>query len=195
MESVTARILIVAATELELRIVGGLAPMLCCGIGPIEAAVHTAAELARADVAAVLHIGVAGSSRDAGVAVGSLVLGSEAVYEDIAGDLAARMPRVERLAPDARLLEVARRTLPEAAVLPIGTTARVGAGRACAVEAMEGFAVLRACELAGVPGIELRAISNHVDDARDGWRLDDALESLSRALPPLVEAVSRAVAD
>ena len=47
-------------------------------------------------------------------------------------------------------------------MLPIGTSARVGGGAACEVEAMEGFAVLRAAALAGVPALELRAVSNAV---------------------------------
>jgi futalosine hydrolase len=187
-------ILVVAATELELEIVGDLAPTLCCGIGPIEAGVHAAAELAREPRGAVLHVGLAGAARDAGIRVAELVLGDEAVYEDIAGDLAARMPRVERLKPDARLLAVAHSTLPTASLRPIGTTARVGAGRTCAVEAMEGFAVLRACQLAGVPGVELRAISNFVDDARADWRIQDALAALAAALPSLVASVDAALA-
>jgi len=189
-----AGILIVAATDLELQVVGGLAPTLCCGIGPIEAAARTAAALAAGTSAAVLHVGVAGARRRAGVPVGGLVVGSESIFEDIAGDLAARMPRVERLTPDGRLLEAARSALPEAAVRPIGTTARVGAGKICAVEAMEGFAVLRAAELAGVAGVEVRAISNLVDDHRDDWRIDDALEALGRAAPDLVAAIDAAIA-
>jgi futalosine hydrolase len=183
-------ILVVAATELELRIVGDHAPTLCCGIGPIEAAAHTAAALGGEAVAAVIQLGVAGATREAAVAPGDLVVGGEAVYEDISGDVAARLPRVERLVPDPRLLQAARLALPEAMVLPIGTTARVGAGRACPVEAMEGFAVLRACELAGVPAIELRAISNRVEDARADWRLGDALAALEQALPRLLDGVA-----
>jgi propanediol dehydratase small subunit len=53
--------------------------------------------------------------------------------------------------PDPALLAAARRALPEAAVLAIGTSARVGGTDGVDVEAMEGFAVLRAAELAGVP--------------------------------------------
>jgi len=187
--------LLVAATELELRVAGDLAPTLCCGIGPIEAAASTAAALAASAPAAVLHVGVAGARRDRDLKVGGLVVGAEAIYEDIAGDLAARMPRIERVAPDPRLLDAARTALPGADVLPIGTTARVGAGRTCPVEAMEGFAVLRAAELAAVPAIEVRAISNLVDDRRDDWRLDEALEALGQALPGLLAAITAAVSE
>jgi futalosine hydrolase len=74
----------------------------------------------------------------------------------------------------------------------IGTTARV-AGGICPVEAMEGFAVLRAAELAGVPAVEVRAISNHVEDERAAWRIDDALEALAEALPRLTATIEDAV--
>ena len=49
---------------------------------------------------------------------------------------------------------------PDARFCPIGTSARVGGTHGCAVEAMEGFAVLRACALAGVPALEVRVTSN-----------------------------------
>ncbi len=72
-------------------------------------------------------------------------------------------------------------------MLPIATSARVGGGTACDVEAMEGFAVLRAAELAGVPAIELRTVSNLVEERdRSRWRFDEALAELEAALTRLV---------
>ena len=53
-------------------------------------------------------------------------------------------------------------------MLPIGTSARVGGTHDVDVEAMEGFAVLRACELAGVPAVEVRVVSNETGRARPG---------------------------
>jgi futalosine hydrolase len=51
---------------------------------------------------------------------------------------------------------------------------------------MEGFGVLRACELAGVPAVELRAISNSPDESdRTKWVFEDAFELLGRALDRL----------
>jgi len=95
---------------------------------------------------------------------------------------------VTRVAPDADLLAAARRALPDARVLPIGTTGRVGGGEGCEVEAMEGFAVLRAAELAGVPAIELRAVSNAVAETnRDRWSIDDALAALGRGLDAVLQ--------
>jgi hypothetical protein len=111
------------------------------------------------------------------------VIGSESVYEDALGG--ALVPA--RTVPDLSLVDAARRALPGALVLPIGTSARVGGTSSCEVEAMEGFAVLRAARLAGVPAVEVRAISNEIDEPdRSRWHFDDALATLQDALPRLL---------
>jgi len=175
-------ILVVAATERELAGAAGAAT-LACGIGPVEAAAASARALAELRPAALLHVGIAGAR---GIPVPQLVIGSEAVYEDaLVGGL---VPERER--PDPRLVDAAQRALPEARVLPIGTSARVGGTSSCDVEAMEGFAVLRAARLAGVPAVEVRAVSNEIDDPdRTRWRFDDALTALDAALPRLLSAL------
>lgn len=179
------KVLLVAATEPEL---GGL-PGLVCGIGPVEAAAVTARELAERRPGAVLHVGLAGASRASGIRPPQLVLGSASVYCDIA----AEIPVLSGAMPDSALLAVARHVLPDAHVLPIGTSAAVDGSHGVDVEAMEGFGVLRACALAGVPAIELRAVANEIEEAdRSRWHLADALEALAAALPELVAALSAA---
>jgi nucleoside phosphorylase len=174
-------LLVVAATERELSLVQG-AETLCCGIGPVEAAARTSRALAERKPDALLHIGIAGAR---GIAPPALVLGSESVYEDARGPLVP-----SRIAPDAALLAAAIEVLPEARLLAIGTSACVGGTTHCEIEAMEGFAVLRAAQLAGVPAIELRAISNDVDEPdRTKWRFDDAFATLADAVPRLASAL------
>jgi nucleoside phosphorylase len=175
-------ILVVAATERELAGAVG-AVTLACGIGPVEAAAASARALAEQRPDALLHVGIAGAR---GIPVPQLVIGSEAVYEDaLAGGLVP-----ERVRPDPRLVDAAQRALPEARVLPIGTSARVGGTSSCEVEAMEGFAVLRAARLAGVPAVEVRAVSNEIDEPdRARWRFDDALAALDAALPRLLSVL------
>ncbi|HEY2370991.1 MAG TPA: hypothetical protein VGH82_00440 [Gaiellaceae bacterium] len=170
--------LVVAATERELAYVQG-AETFVCGIGPVEAALQTAEALTRARPAAVLHVGIAGAR---GLEPLSLVIGSEAVYCDVI-DAASTLPRVEREKPEASLVERVQRALPEAHVLPIGTCAKVGGAAAFDVEAMEGFGVLRACALAGVPAVELRTISNDpAEPDRAKWRFDEAFAVLGDAV-------------
>jgi len=171
-------ILVVAATEQELAGASGVST-LACGIGPVEAAAATSRALAQLKPAAVLHVGIAGART---IPAPDLVIGSQAVYEDADGGLVRKHAR-----PDPDLVEAARRALPEAHVLPIGTSARVGGTSGCDIEAMEGFAVLRAAELAGIPALEVRAVSNEIDEPDRGrWRFDDALAALAAALPRLL---------
>ncbi|HEX4677953.1 MAG TPA: hypothetical protein VH210_01945 [Gaiellaceae bacterium] len=188
-------ILVVAATPEELRGADGAAT-LSCGVGPVEAAARTAAALAGQLPDAVLHVGIAGGrSFDQP----RFVIGSEAVYCD------ADDPRwIElRVPADPGLVDAARRALPEASVEPIGTSARVGGSMSsqsvssqsaeCEVEAMEGYAVLRAAALAGVPAVEVRVLSNAVGEPdRAKWRFDEAKDVLASALPALIEEVARA---
>ena len=103
-----------------------------------------AAALERAAPDAILHVGVAGARRASGVEVLEVVVGSEAVYEDL---VTARKLAPTLVSADQRLVEAASAALPSARVMPIGTTGRVGGASGCQVEAMEGFAVLRAAEL------------------------------------------------
>jgi len=177
-------VLVVAATGRELSAVAG-ANALTCGIGPVEAAAATARALAERRPSALLHVGIAGARV---LAVGTTVIGTEAVY----CDLGAAIPVVDRVAPDARLLRALRAAFPDLPALPIGTSARVGGTTSeLHVEAMEGFAVLRAAELAGVPAVEVRVVANEVDEPdRARWRFDEALAALAEILPRLVAVAS-----
>ena len=177
-------ILVVAATPRELESVRS-PDAFACGVGPVEAAAATARAIVERRPDVLLHVGIAGAR---GISPPQLVIGSEAVYEDAAGG--TWVPG--RVVPDHRLVEAARRALPEALVQPIGTSARVGGASDCQVEAMEGFAVLRAAELAGVPAVEVRAVSNEIDEPdRARWRIDDAIAALDAAVPRLLAELGR----
>jgi nucleoside phosphorylase len=174
-------ILLVAATDIELC----EHPGLVCGVGPVEAAATTSRALALEAPEAVLQVGIAGAR---GITPGGLVIGSESVYSDIS----AEIPVVERVRPDERLLDALRLAVPEALVLPIGTSASVGGAADVRVEGMEGFGVLRACALAGIPAIEVRAVSNEISEGdRSRWRIGRALEALGDALPRMLEAAAQ----
>jgi nucleoside phosphorylase len=176
-------VLLIAATERELVGLDGFV----CGIGPVESALATARRLAEGSPGAVLHIGIAGARK---LELPALVLGSAAIYSDVI-DPASTLPRIDRVEADAELLAVAQAALPEAHVLPIATSGTVGGGTNCEVEAMEGFGVLRACALVGVPAVELRAISNAVNESdRSRWRIDEALELLAAAVPRVLGALN-----
>lgn len=178
-------VLLVAATERELCGHTGLT----CGVGPVEAAAETARALALEHPDAVLHVGLAGG---VGIPMGTVVVGTESVYADIA----AAIPVVSRVEPSPGLVSAVLGVLPDARALPIVTSAAVSGPSGSEpqgdrVEAMEGFAVLRACELAGIPALEVRAISNEIgEDDRKRWELDRGLAALAAAIPHLLVAVS-----
>ena len=167
--------LVVAATERELAHVRRFETHVC-GIGPVEAAISTARALVERAPSSVLHVGIAGART---IEPLSIVLGSEAIYCDID----ARIAVVDRVVPDAALLARAQAALPDAHTLPIGTSAAVGGATTCEIEAMEGFGVLRACAVAGVPAVELRVISNRYDESN--WRFEEAFELIGATLDRL----------
>ena len=134
----------------------------------------------------MLHVGIAGARRAAGIPLLSVVIGSESIYSDHR----LRDRPSPTATPDAGLLDAARRALPDALVRPIATSGLVGGGRDAEVEAMEGYGVLRAAQDAGVPALEVRVVSNEVEEQdRANWMFTEAFAALHALLPGLVEEV------
>ncbi len=178
-------ILVVCALAAELR---GLEPrdgvdVLAAGIGPVEAAAATARALALGAYAAVVNAGIGGAFRGRARIGEALLVGEERLADlGLEGGGALTLPDgaelTGRAAADPELLARC-----EGLSLPVGrglTVAQVTTTDATAerllrtydahVESMEGFAVLRAAAIAGVPALELRGISNEVGDrAKSGW--------------------------
>lgn len=180
------RILVVAATSRELAAPDGW-QTLRCGVGPVDAAAATAAAIAAHAPDAILHVGIAGARRGVSLPIPSLAIGTESHFCDMVKGF-TWAPRVVVASPV--LLAAAKLAIPTARVGVIGTSARVGGATECDVEAMEGFAVLRAAELAGIPAIEVRAISNEVEEVdRTKWKFDAAFEAITRATPKLVSTM------
>jgi len=176
-------LLVIAATPQELAGAAG-ARTLVCGIGPREAYTATEDAVAEGGASIVLNVGIAGARRGSGVPLLATVIGTQAV--DCDGDS-------EPIAPAVSLRAAVRRALPDALAVPIGTSARVGGTTGVAVEAMEGFSVLAACLDEGVPAIELRVISNEIEEPdRSLWRFDDALAELARVTALVVAEIQRA---
>mgnify|MGYP002789528278 FL=1 len=209
----SAPLMIIAATAMELPPPPATSAhvAVCCGVGPVDAAAQTARVLAVHAPRAVLHVGIAGARRASGLRPGQVVIGQRALYHDLLID-ARFAPRV--VEADAALLQAAHAALPSAVLRDIGTSARVGgtmtggvpSGEAASgeatshavagveVEAMEGFAVLRACQLAGVPALEIRVISNAIEEHdRTKWQFAEAFGVLHALVPPLLAAFDRTV--
>lgn len=168
--------------------------VLVCGVGPVEAAARVARALAQGRYTTVVNAGIAGSFPGVAPVGQGVVVAHESLELDIETGEPLALPHgertihradsdpalvatlVERGVPAVRGITVARVTATDA------TAARLAALGA-QVESMEGFAVLRAAEIAGVPAVEIRGISNIVGDrSRSEWNFDAGIAGLRRAI-------------
>lgn len=204
--------LVLIATQLERVRLPSLADAprsAVCGLGPVAAALGTAAALAEQPAREVLLVGLAGSRDLERAPLGSVALGSEAWNECVGVghgrgflDLAGMQLDGEPLPADR--LELHRPpSLASLPALPLGT---VGAASAdpdeaaarrarrpeVVLEEMEAWGVAQACERYGASLTVLRGVSNAAGD-RDhtGWcfleafaAVDAALAEWLRAEPP-----------
>lgn len=174
----------------------GLVDVVAGGVGPVAAALSTAALLAAANYDLVLSAGVAGGFAPA--EVGGLVAAERVTFADLGAELAdggfaslSELGLGELDPPaDPALTRLLAERAPAAtgAVLTVstvtGTAARAEWLRRtfpdAVAEAMEGAGVARAAQRAAVPFGELRAVSNLVGPRdRAGWQLGPALAALA----------------
>lgn len=195
--------------------------VLTGGMGKTNAAQSLTALLEHHDIRAVVGFGVAGAYAVSELAVGGLAVASSEIYADEgvetpvgwmstesigiplaasgAGDLFNEFPvdparlelAVRRLEGDGFSVAVGRFTTVSCCS---GTAAR---GRELAArfdaicETMEGAAYAHVAALYGVPFLELRGISNLVEDRdRSRWRLADAAEVAARAACTVAPALT-----
>jgi futalosine hydrolase len=153
--------------------------VLPVGVGPVEAGLATARALAAKSYDAVINAGIAGGFRDR-CSVGDAVVVTREDYVDLGLENGATFPlpgglelvRTVEASPvllrpflDGLIPVIVGRGVTSATVTSTTARALVVAHRFRAdVESMEGFAVLRAAQLAGVPAIEIRGVSNLVGE-------------------------------
>jgi futalosine hydrolase len=175
--------------------------MLVTGVGPVEAAASVSRALAQSPYDLVISAGIAGAFEGA-AEIGDGVVVAEEIFEvnletgtplalpdgaqviDRAGsDLALVDRLVERGFRSVRGITVPRVTATD------GTAERLGA-LGVGIENMEGFAVLRAAEMAGVPGIEVRGIANIVcERSRSRWNFEAGVAGAEKVLGALLSLV------
>jgi futalosine hydrolase len=199
-------ILVVCAVLAELR---GFARdgvhVVAVGVGPVEAAIGTARALTAQPYRLTVNAGIGGAFTDR-ASVGAVVAVTDERYVELGREdrAALSLPGGLQLetacAADPLVLERYRSSAPAVRFGPGITSATITttAARAAAldvlyrpaVESMEGFAVLRASMLAGVPAVELRGISNIVGDrATSGWDFRAGSAAVVRALDGLLDVV------
>ena len=175
------------------------------GVGPVEAALGTARALAAASYDAVINAGIAGGFRDR-CTVGDVVVCAREDYADLGLEDGSTFPLpggvelVRTLEADRSLVQpfldgripvILGRGVTSATVTTTDERALVLAHRFRAdVESMEGFAVLRAAQVAGIPAIEIRGVSNIVGNrANNGWNFDAGAEAAVATTDALIDVL------
>lgn len=203
------RVLVVVAVDAERAALGARClgspgvHAVVAGIGRTNAAAATAEAIALAraggsDFDAVVSAGIGGALPGSGLAPGAVVVSERCVYfeEGIElptgfGDMSALGFRLgpfpansvpvdpslwvpfASLGPVAPIATVATCSGTDAAAVRVRDRTRA------AVEAMEGAAVVHAALRAGIPGVEVRAVSNGTGDReRQRWDMPRALAAL-----------------
>ncbi len=205
-------LLITAATEMEMQPVRqlltdyrGWQPLIT-GVGLLETAVVLGNCLAGGPGAAVLKVinfGVAGAYQESGLNMLDIALAEVEIVADMGvclGDDIQPLNGIEvnnYMEMDKVFLQSAAEALRRAAIIfhqgPFATVNSVSgtAGRGAALrrrwrlicENMEGAATARVCKDFGIPCLELRAVSNMVEDRDTSrWRLNDAARRGAEAL-------------
>lgn len=186
-----AVLLIVVATEAE-RPRCAVGEVLVCGVGKSAAATATALRLADGGVRGVVSFGVAGAYPGAGLAVGDVVVATEAAIVDEGLDTGGDFRPFSRpgmpvpgaawtptdpvlrseLALDGHPFRVASGRVATVSVCAgAERLARERAAAGALAEGMEGAAVALAAARHGVPFVEVRGISNPCGP-RDGAPFD-----------------------
>ncbi|HEX3463284.1 MAG TPA: futalosine hydrolase [Candidatus Elarobacter sp.] len=201
-------ILVVCAVAQELA---ALTPredvdVLATGVGPVEAGLATARALAENRYDAVINAGIAGGFRER-CSVGDAVVCAREDYAELgledgtAFPLPGGLELVRYAESDPGLLRpflgglipvIVGRGVTSAIVTSTTSRALVLAHRFRAdVESMEGFAVLRAAQLAGVPAVEIRGVSNLVGErASNEWNFRAGAEAAVATTEALLDVLS-----
>lgn len=211
------RVLIVTSVAAERDAVlrglngDGRYEVLIGGVGVAAAAISTAKALTKSEYGLVVCAGIAGGFAEQ-AAVGDVVVASEIIAADLGAETPQGFTSVDelgfgsaRVAVPAQLaercvaaLQAAQQPAVLGPVLTLSTvtgtaaTAQALAARVpgAAAEAMEGFGVALAAQDAGLPALELRAVSNAVGPRdRAAWRIKEALAALESASAVLREVL------
>jgi len=172
--------------------------MLVTGVGPVEASAAVSRALAQSHYELVISAGIAGAFPGA-ASVGDAVVVSDEFFElDLETGTPIALPDAARVVDRAgsdlalvdRLVELGFSSVRGITVPRVTATDQTAARLAAhgvGIESMEGFAVLRAAEIAAIPAIEVRGISNIVCDRGSAqWDFEAGVRAAERILGALL---------
>jgi futalosine hydrolase len=192
-------LIVCVATELEGALLRPHLPVLCTGVGAVNAAYSLTRYLDREGAKAVIVCGIGGAYPSADLPIGSVVSAATECYGDLgaaspAGFLdmqALGFPLISRPDPVYNVLPL--QLHPVARRVPFITVNTCTGDHATAlaiesrtggcVENMEGAAIAHVAALFGIPVGEIRGISNPVGNRdRAAWRVKEAAKAAQEAL-------------
>lgn len=178
--------------------------MLVTGVGPVEAAACISRALAQSTYDLVISAGIAGAFEGEADLGEGVVVSDDFLELDLETGVPISLPDgasvVNRASSDLtlvdRLVELGFRAV-RGITVPRVTATDESASRLAAygvgVETMEGFAALRAAEIAGVAAIEVRGISNIVCDRKNSrWDFAAGVRGAESILTALLALVTPA---
>ncbi len=189
-------ILVVSAVSQEIDWLNSRAgvEVLTTGVGPVDAAVRVGRALATKKYDVVINAGIAGAMPGVAKVGDAVVVGEELLPLELETGERLNLPEgnviADRVPADLALTEMITtlgfplvRGITVTQVTSTDLTAMRLHTRGAEIETMEGFAVLRAAQLSGVPAIEVRGISNIVGDRKNsGWDFAAGLTGLRRIM-------------
>jgi len=204
------RVLVVAATEFEVgelsqesRVKNQDIDILITGVGMVATAFALGKHLASNQYDLAINLGIAGSF-DRGIALGEVV----EVVEDRFSELGAEDDKTFLTIDELGFGESVFRStydLPDSFGLKKVSAATVNTVHGNEVniqkltsrinpqiESMEGAAFFYACKQAGVPSLQIRAVSNYVEKRdRDAWQIGLAIKNLNSFAVDLLKQIDR----
>jgi futalosine hydrolase len=203
MSRVAVDLVVCVATELEGSLLRPHVPVVCSGVGAVNAAYALTRFLERQPAQAAIVCGIAGAYprafSEGGLAIGSVVCGESECYGDLGAQSVEGFLDMRALGfPLIAAPEPIYNVLPMQ-IFPAPRRARFVTVNTCtgdeegarlleartggAVESMEGAAIAHIATLYGIPCGEIRGISNRAGNRdRSTWRVKEAAVAAQEAL-------------
>jgi futalosine hydrolase len=196
---VAVDMVVCVATEMEGALLRPRVPVVCTGVGAVNAAYVLTRFLDREQVKAIMVCGIGGAYPGSGIPIGSVVCAETECYGDLGADSPGGFLDMEALgfavvqgpAPLYNVLPmqifpatrrahfVTMNTCTGSADDARAIEVRTGGG----VESMEGAAIAHVAALAGIPVGEIRGVSNLAGNRdRSAWQITEAASAAQEAL-------------
>lgn len=192
------RVLVVAATEFEVGSlkseVGSRTPdFLITGVGMVATAFALGRHLATHQYDLAINLGIAGSF-DRNIVLGEIAEVVEDSFSELGAEDDEDFVTIDQLGfgestfkPSKRLYDLGLTNIRQVSAITVNTvhgndisiknlTNRIQPQ----LESMEGAAFFYACNQAGVPCLQIRAVSNYIEKRnRDAWQIPLAIKNLN----------------